>query len=109
MAGFGLHSELASYVKTGITASQALQIATLNGARYSGTLHDRGSITPGKLADLVLIDGDPTRDIADLRKVAMVITQGKLLWPTQIHQALGVAPFVQWAPAVTGLAANPTP
>lgn len=109
LAGFGLHSELASYVKTGMTASQALQIATLNGARYSGTLHDRGSITPGKFADLVLIDGDPTRDIADLRKVAMVITQGKLLWPTQIHQALGVAPFVQWAPAVTGLAANPTP
>ncbi len=94
LAGFTLHSELALYVKAGLTPAQALQVATLNGARYSGTLHERGSIQPGKRADLVLVDGDPTRDIADLRKVALVITQGKLIRPADVHRMLGVQPFV---------------
>ncbi len=94
LAGFTLHSELALYVKAGLTPAQALQVATLNGARYTGTLHERGSIQPGKLADLVLVDGDPTRDIADLRKVSLVITQGKLIRPADVHRALGVQPFV---------------
>ena len=98
IAGFTLHSELELYVKAGIPPSQALQIATLNGAKYTGTLHERGSIEVGKLADLVLIDGDPTRDIAELRKVALVITQGKLIRPTHVYESLGIKPFVQTAP-----------
>ena len=76
--GFTLQAELALYVQAGLTPAQVLQIATRNGARYTGTSHDRGSIVPGKLADLVLVDGDPTKDIADIRKVALVITQGPL-------------------------------
>jgi hypothetical protein len=42
----------------------------------------------------VLIDGDPTTNIADLRKVALVITQGSRIVPGEIHQALGIRPFV---------------
>jgi hypothetical protein len=98
MAGFTLHSELELYVKAGLTPSQALQVATLNGAKYTGTLHDRGSISPGKLADLVLFDGDPTTNIGDLRKVALVITQGKVISPSAVYQELGVKPFVQEPP-----------
>jgi hypothetical protein len=99
LAGFTLHSELELYVKAGLTPAQALQVATLNGARYTRTLHERGSIEAGKLADLVLVDGDPTHDIADLRKVALVITQGKLIRPAAVHEALGVRPFVPaWPP-----------
>jgi imidazolonepropionase-like amidohydrolase len=94
MAGFTLHSELALYVQAGLTPAQALQVATLNGARHTGTLHERGSIEVGKLADLVLVDGDPTRDINDLRRVTLVITQGRMLSAPALHQAWGVRPFV---------------
>jgi hypothetical protein len=100
VVGLALHSELALYVQAGLTPAQALQVATLNGAKYTGTLHDRGSITPGKLADLVLVDGDPTKDIADLRRVALVITQGKLISPSGLFTAMGIKPFVQETPAL---------
>lgn len=66
----------------------------------TGTLQERGSIAVGKLADLVLVDGDPTCDIADLRKVALVITQGQLIRPAELHKALGIRPFAQDAPKV---------
>ena len=65
---------------------------------------DRGSITPGKRADLILIDGDPTTNIADIRKVALVITQGKLLSPPDVDQALGIKPFVQNVPTMRDVA-----
>ena len=100
VVGLALHSELALYVQAGLTPSQAIQVATLNGAKYTGTLHDRGSITPGKLADLVLVDGEPTQDIADLRRVALVITQGKLIAPQRLFAAMGIKPFVAETPAL---------
>ncbi|HVS31039.1 MAG TPA: amidohydrolase family protein, partial [Thermoanaerobaculia bacterium] len=59
IAGFTLQSELELYVQAGMTPARALQIATWDAARYARAA-DRGSIAPGKLADLVLIDGDPT-------------------------------------------------
>jgi imidazolonepropionase-like amidohydrolase len=98
--GFTLQAELALYVQAGMTPAQALQIATRNGARYSGTSRDRGSVTPGKLADLVLLDGDPTADIENVRKVALVITQGQWLSPKDMHEDMGIVPFVAAAPAV---------
>jgi hypothetical protein len=102
VAGFTLHSELALLVKAGLTPAQALQVATRNGARYTRTSNDRGSIAPGKLADLVLVDGDPTRDIKDLRKVSAVITRGFVIYPSEIDAELGIAPFVKDAPRVAG-------
>jgi hypothetical protein len=54
----------------------------------------------GKRADLVLVDGDPTKDIADLRKVFLVITQGKLVSPRDVDQALGIVPFVSYVPSM---------
>jgi hypothetical protein len=104
MAGFTLHSELELYVKAGLTPAQALQVATRNGANYSGASADRGSITPGKLADLVLVDGDPTQNIGDVRKVALVMTQGHWISPSQVYQTLGVKPFVQNVPVVKAVA-----
>ncbi len=93
LPGFTLQRELALYVQSGMTPAQVLQVATWNGAKYSGTLDDSGSIVAGKRADLVLIDGDPTRDIADIRKVALVIKQGKAYYPSEINEALGIRPF----------------
>ena len=99
-AGITLAGELALYVQAGLTPAQVLQIATLNGATYTRTLADRGSIEVGKLADLVLVDGDPTRDIADVRKVALVITQGHWISPPEVHAELGIVPFVRDVPTV---------
>ena len=102
ISGFTLQRELELYVKAGITPAQVLQIATWNGAKYTRTTVDRGSVTVGKRADLILIDGDPTVNIADIRKVALVIKQGKAYYPSEIDEALGIKPFaapVQLQPA----------
>jgi hypothetical protein len=104
LAGFTLQAELEMLVKAGLTPAQALQVATRNGAKYTRTQHERGSIVPGKLADLVLVDGDPTRDIGDIRKVAAVITRGQLIYPHEVDQALGIVPFVKDAPQLRALA-----
>lgn len=93
LAGFTLQRELELYVQAGLTPAQVLQVATLNGARYTRTLDDAGSITVGKRADLVLVDGDPTRDIRDIRKLALVIKDGRAYYPSEIHEALGITPF----------------
>ena len=100
LAGIVLHSELISYVKAGLSPAQALQVATRNGARYTGTEADRGAITVGRRADLILVDGEPTERIEDIRKVALVITQGHWIAPRQVHEALGILPFVDATPLV---------
>src|SRR5471032_520500 len=104
LAGFTLQAELEFLVKAGLTPSQALRVATRNGARYTRTSNERGSVTAGKLADLVLVDGDPTKNIGDVRKVAAVITRGYLIYPTEIDAAYGIAPFVSDVPALKALA-----
>jgi hypothetical protein len=108
LAGFTLHSELALLVKAGLTPAQAIQVATRNGARYTRTSAERGSIETGKLADLVLVDGDPTKDIEDVRKVSAVITRGQIVYPKEVDEALGIKPFVSEAPAVKPLEPVPS-
>jgi hypothetical protein len=103
MVGFTLQRELELYVQAGLTPSQALQVATWNGAKYTRTLAERGSVAPGKRSDIVLIDGDPTANIADIRNVALVIKGGTAYYPAEIHEALGIKPFV---PAVKVSAAR---
>jgi len=93
LAGFTLQHELELYVQAGMTPLQALQVATYNGAKYSRVLDDRGVIMQGKRADLILVDGDPTRDISDIRKVALVIKGDRAYYPSEIHEALGIKPF----------------
>ena len=93
LAGFTLQRELELYVKAGMTPAQVLQIATWNGAKYSRVLEDRGSIAVGKRADLILVDGDPTTSIADIRKVALVIKSGVAHYPSDVYEALGIKPF----------------
>ncbi|NUS39615.1 MAG: amidohydrolase family protein [Lysobacter sp.] len=95
LPGFTLQRELELYVQAGLTPSQALQVATWNGARYARVLDDRGSVTQGKRADLVLFDGDPTKDIADIRKVALVLKDGDAYYPSEIDTALGIRPFAE--------------
>jgi hypothetical protein len=95
LPGFTLHRELEMYVQAGLTPAQVLQVATWNGAKYSKVLAERGSISPGKVADLVLVDGDPTRDITAIRKVAMVLMGDKVYYPSEVYTELGVKPFAE--------------
>ena len=95
VAGFTLHRELELYVKAGIAPAEVLRIATWNGAKYTRTLDRLGSITRGKLADLILVDGDPTTDISAIRKIALVMKEGVIYYPAEIHAATGIKPFTQ--------------
>jgi hypothetical protein len=92
MAGFALHRELELHVQAGIPAARVLQDATLNAARIMNMDRDLGSIAPGKLADLTLVDGDPVANISDVRKSALVVKDGIVFRPAELYSALGVEP-----------------
>ena len=74
--GFNLHGELMSYVLAGMTPYEALKAATVNPALALGL--DAGSIEAGKLADIVLVEGNPLENIANAHKVKHVIANGRL-------------------------------
>lgn len=76
--------EVEALVEYGMTPVQALQSATVVDAR-AFHLSDRGSISLGKLADLVAVDGDPTRDIHALRRVRLVV-KGGVIVPRDVDQ-----------------------
>lgn len=95
LAGFTLQRELELYVQAGLTPAQALQVATLNGAKYSRVEEDRGVIKPGWRADLILVDGDPTKNISDIRNVALVVKGDKAYYPSEVYEALGIKPFAK--------------
>jgi imidazolonepropionase-like amidohydrolase len=92
LAGFSLARELELYVEAGIPAPEVLRIATLGGARVMKMDGDFGSIEPGKAADLVLIDGDPTARIGDVRKADVVVKGGVVYRPAAIDRVIGVKP-----------------
>jgi len=92
LAGYMLHYELELYVRAGIPATEVLRMATLTPALVMGVDRDRGVIAAGKLADMVLIDGDPTKDIRDINKIKTVIKGGKVYDPAAIEKAFGIAP-----------------
>jgi imidazolonepropionase-like amidohydrolase len=92
MAGFALDRELELDVEAGIPPAHVLQNATLNAAKIMNMDKDLGSIAPGKLADMVLVDGDPTKNISDIRKTSLVVKDGVLYYPKELYTELGVAP-----------------
>ena len=93
LAGFMLHRELELYVQAGIPPGEAIRIATENGARYTGVLSDRGSIERGKRADLILVDGDPTKNISDIRRVSYVLKDGVGYSPANLYESFGIRRF----------------
>jgi hypothetical protein len=96
-AGLPLLSELEEWVRAGIPASDVLRFATLEAARMLGWDDRLGSITPGKYADLYLVDGDPTEDIGAIRRGRMVMKGDAIYYPDEIHAALGIKPFARRA------------
>ena len=89
---FSYQRELELDAAAGIPAPKVLQAATLGAARLMKRDADLGSITPGKLADLVLIRGDPTLRIGDIRKVATVMKDGIVFSGPALSAATGLLP-----------------
>ena len=92
LAGFCLHRELELYVEAGIPAPEVLRIATLGAATVARRADRLGTIEPGKLADLIVVSGDPTARIGEIRNVALVMKDGVLYDPAAVYRSLGVRP-----------------
>jgi imidazolonepropionase-like amidohydrolase len=75
--GWAFQRELELLVESGLTPMQALVAGTLENARYFRISERLGSIEAGKLADLVLVEGDPSKNISDMRKVKRVMLNGR--------------------------------
>ncbi len=76
--GSSLHSEIWVYAEAGISPFKALQTATIRAAEAVGVAKDLGSIEKNKLADLIIVDGDPLKRVQDAMKVNQVIKNGKV-------------------------------
>lgn len=89
--GLGAHWEMWMFALGGMTPMEALRTATINPARNFGLDKDLGSIEPGKLADLVVIDGNPLADIRQTDRVAQVMQNGRLYDAATLNQIAPVA------------------
>lgn len=89
--GQGLHDELAIFVKYGLTPQQALQASVINGPRLLGKQERYGSVAQGKAADLLVLDANPLRDIANTRKVRMVVSRGTVYERSKLDAMLEAA------------------
>ena len=89
--GFELIRELQLYTEAGLSNADALATATINPATVYGMADKTGSLAKGKLAELALIDGDPSKDITDLRQVELVMRDGKMMQAFELRAALGIS------------------
>ncbi|HJW31722.1 MAG TPA: amidohydrolase family protein [Holophagaceae bacterium] len=78
-SGFQLHRELEVMVQAGLSPADVLRQATFACAQIMGRTQDLGSIAPGKAADLVLLEGDPTQNISAIRNIQWVLSKGRLM------------------------------
>ncbi len=100
LQGLGFHWEMWALAMGGMTPEEVLRAATIDGAHIIGLREDLGSIEPGKLADLVVLDEDPLQDIRNTNSIRMVMKNGELydgdtltkIWPEQEE----IRPFWWW-------------
>lgn len=86
----GLARELELYVAAGVPTNEVLRMVTLGAAQVLKRDRQFGSVTPGKSADLVLIDGDPTRDIGNVRNTMLVMRSGAIYDPRALADVTGL-------------------
>lgn len=98
--GLSVHREMQIYAEAGIPAAEVLRMGTLGPEIYMGRDQRLGSIAKGKLADFILLDGNPLEDMAALHRIAMVVKGGTVYFPEEIWREVGVTPFAA-APEVT--------
>ncbi|MEH6716964.1 MAG: amidohydrolase family protein [Parasphingorhabdus flavimaris] len=85
-AGIGSHWELWSFVRGGMQPVEALAAGTIESARSLGMDADIGSLEPGKLADLLVLDADPTADIRNSDKIDRVMLNGRMYDPLTMNE-----------------------
>ena len=98
---FFYHRELELFQQLGMNPAEVLRRASLDMATYLGQDEDLGSIAKGKYADFFLVPGDPTRDLQELRRIRMVLSDGVVYFPEEIYPNFGIKPFAS-APPVLG-------
>ena len=86
--GFSIHREMASMAAVGMTPWQILQSGTRNIAVHFGTLSETGTVEPGKIADLILLDANPLADISNVARRAGVMVRGRWLPEAELQQRL---------------------
>jgi len=79
LPGLGVHQEMVMFVEAGLTPMQAIQAATVNVAKAFRKDKDFGTVEPGKVADLIAVDGDPLKDIWATQNVKLVVLGGKIV------------------------------
>jgi len=84
VAGYGLHAEIEMLVEAGLTAEQAIQTAALNVAQAWRKDKEYGSVEKGKVADFVIVRGEPLKNISDTQNVEAVYMEGKKM-DTSFH------------------------
>jgi hypothetical protein len=89
---FAYIGELEIYERAGIPAPDVLRITTLVPAQVMGEARDYGSITTGKVADIIIVDGDPTARIAELRRIETVVRAGRVYPVRDLYAEVGVMP-----------------
>ncbi|MCK0160554.1 amidohydrolase family protein [Allomuricauda sp. F6463D] len=93
LPGFLYHRELELYAKSGIPVAEVLKLATIKSADFMGVSNSYGSIEEGKMADLILIDGNPLDDISNIRKVEWTIKGGNIYFAKELYNAMSIQHF----------------
>lgn len=91
--GFTVQREIELYVLAGIPVPDALRIAAWTPIDYMGYGDKLGVVAPGRLADFILLKGNPLEDISAIRTTRMVVRNGDVYYPSEIYEALSVKPF----------------
>ncbi len=86
--GYSNQRQVELLVEAGFTPVEAIQVVTLNGAKYLGRANRIGSIAVNKQADLVVIDGNPATSVADIRNVELVFKQGVAFDPAKLIESV---------------------
>ena len=90
---FRLHRELELFQQFGMAPAEALKRGSWDMAVYMGHDDKLGSIETGKLADFFLIPGNPVEDLKAIKTIAMVVADGRILFPDEVYPEFGISPF----------------
>ena len=92
---FAYHRELELYQATGMSPAEILAWASHGMADYLGVADRLGSIAPGMRADFFLVPGNPAENLADIKTISLVSSDGTFYYPTEIYPEFGIEPFTE--------------